>query len=209
MGLGFAKEAAPAKAASNSPPMTASIQTRDPAPVSAPLSADAESVRFAPERREDAAAVEALIDRAFGPGRFAKTAERLREGAHAHPELSVCAWVGDRLAGDRLAGAVRLWPARIGGRPAVFLGPIAVKRALRRHGLGAELVEQACLRARSAGEGVVILVGDTGFFGPLGFEPVPAGRVTLPGPVDAKRLLWTALSPGALEGVGGALHLVA
>ena len=183
--------------------MTASIQTRDPAPVSAPLSADAESVRFAPERREDAAAVDAVIDRAFGPGRFAKTAERLREGARAHPELSICAWVG-----DRLAGAVRLWPARIGGRPAVFLGPIAVERALRRHGLGAELVEQACLRARSAGEGVVILVGDTGFFGPLGFEPIPAGRVTLPGPVDPQRLLWTALSPGALEGVGGALHVV-
>ena len=178
--------------------MTALTQTRDPAPPPP----DAGTVCFAPERREDAAAVEALIDRAFGPGRFAKTAERLREGAQAHPELSVCAWVG-----PHLAGAVRLWPARIGEHSAVFLGPIAVERALRHHGLGAELVEQACLRARSAGEQVVILVGDTGFFGTLGFEPVPPGRVTLPGPVDPKRLLWTALSPGALEGVGGALSV--
>ena len=179
-------------------------QPRDLAPESAPLSPDIGPVRFAPERREDAAAVEALIDRAFGPGRFAKAAERLREGALAHPEWSVCAW-----AGDRLAAAVRLWSARIGGRSAVFLGPIAVEGALRHHGLGAELVEQACARTRSAGEQVVILVGDSGFFGPLGFEAVPPGSVVMPGPVDAKRLLWTALSPGALESVRGALSVVA
>ena len=34
------------------------------------------------ERPEDFDAVEALIDAAFGPGRYAKSAERLREGNH-------------------------------------------------------------------------------------------------------------------------------
>ena len=174
----------------------ARLRTRRPSETS--------SVRFSPERVEDKDRVEALIDRAFGPGRFAKTAERLREACAAHPELSVCAWVG-----ETLAGAVRLWPARIGDQPALFLGPIAVEGALRRHGLGAELVEHACARARHVGECVIILVGDPGFFGPLGFEPVPFGRVTLPGPVDPRRLLWTALSPGALERMGGALRVQA
>ena len=183
--------------------MTALSQTLDPAPQFTPLQPEAGLVRFASERRQDAAAIEGLINGAFGPGRFAKTAERLREGARPHPELSVCAWID-----DRLAGAVRLWPARIGGHRAVFLGPIAVESALRRHGLGADLVEQACARARSAGEALMILVGDTGFFGPLGFEPVPPGQVILPGPVDPRRLLWTALSPGAFEGVNGALTVV-
>ena len=183
--------------------MTALSQVRDPTRDRAPLSPTACPLRSAPERPEDKAIVEALIDCAFGPGRFAKTAERLREGASAHPGLSVCAWLD-----DRLAGAVRLWPARIGDRSAVFLGPIAVERALRHHGLGAELVAQACARARAAGEQVVILVGDMGFFGPLGFEPVPSGHVTLPGPVDPGRLLWTALSPGALTALRGALRVV-
>jgi predicted N-acetyltransferase YhbS len=166
----------------------------------APSSAAPAPVRLRPERPCDSEGVDALIARAFGPGRYAKTAERLREGAAFHPELSVCAWTG-----ETLAGAVRLWPARIGSAPALFLGPIAVEAALRGRGLGAELVEEACRRACTLGEGVVILVGDLGFFGPLGFEPVAPGRVTLPGPVDPRRVLWTALRPGALEGLGGAL----
>ena len=158
------------------------------------------SVRFAPERAGDRSAVDVLIGRAFGPGRFAKTAERLREGAELRADLSVCAWVD-----DALAGAVRLWPARIGDRPVLFLGPIAVEREARRHGLGAELVEQACERARAAGEQAIILVGDIGFFGPLGFEPAPPGRVALPGPVDPRRVLWTGLVPGALHDLAGPL----
>ncbi len=190
--------------------MTALSQTREPARDLAPPSLDTSmsaglSIRFACERPQDRASVDALIDRAFGPGRFAKTAERLREGACAHPEMSVCAWVEDRIAGTRLAGAVRLWPAQIGGVAAAFLGPIAVEKALRQHGLGAALVAQACARARAAGETVLILVGDLSFFGPLGFEAVRPGLVAPPGPVDPKRLLWLALSPGALDGVSGPL----
>ena len=181
--------------------MTTLSQTRESARDVAPLSSGMDSVRFACERPQDGAAVDALIDRAFGPGRFAKTAERVREGACANPETSVCAWTG-----ERLAGAVRLWPASIGGHRVAFLGPIAVEQALRRHGLGAELVEQACIRTRAAGEQVVILVGDVSFFGPLGFQPVPPNRVVPPGPVDPQRLLWSALSPGALEGVQGPLR---
>ena len=175
--------------------MTASPLTRAPA-----LQPPSASLRFAPERPHDRAAVDALIDRAFGPGRFAKTAERLREGARAHPELSVCAWDG-----GCLAGAVRLWPARVGASALMFLGPIAVDADRRGHGLGAELVVQACAQAKAASEAGVILVGDPGFFGPLGFAPVPPGRVRLPGPVDPHRVLWTALAPGALDQVAGAL----
>ncbi len=184
--------------------MTALIPTRETARQAAPPSPEPALIRFGCERPQDRPEVDALIDRTFGPGRYAKTAERLREGMCAHPEMSLCAWTG-----DRLAGAVRLWPAHIGPHRAAFLGPIAVARALRRNGLGAELVEQACARAHAAGERIVILVGDAGFFGPLGFEAVPPGRVVAPGPVDPRRLLWTALSPGALDGVGGLLKVVA
>ena len=158
-------------------------------------------LRLAPEREQDRAAVDALIDAAFGPGRYAKSAERLRERCIAHPGLSICAWEG-----ATLVGAVRLWPVRLGGLRLLFLGPIAVERARRSHGLGAELVQQACGAACAAREAGVILVGDMGFFGPLGFEPVPAARVQFPGPVDPHRVLWLALSAGALDGAGGALQ---
>ena len=185
-----------APAGLNDPPMSLSL-TRDAAP--RPLTVS--QVRFVPERAEDATQVETLIDRAFGPGRFAKTAERLREGGVLPSRFSTCAW-----RDELLAGAVRLWPARIGDRAAIFLGPIAVEPGLRRLGLGATLVEQACARAAAEGEGVVILVGDFGLFGPLGFEPTPPGRVVPPGPVNPARLLWKALSPGDLGGLEGALR---
>ncbi|HZZ87427.1 MAG TPA: N-acetyltransferase [Caulobacteraceae bacterium] len=153
------------------------------------LASSQASPQLAPERPQDAAAVERLVLRAFGPGRFAKAAERLREGRTPDLGLSFVAWDA-----SRLVGCVRLWAVRVGETPAIFLGPIAVEVSHRSHGLGAALVEQACAAAADAGHGVIVLVGDMPFFGPLGFAP--ASSVTLPGPVDQRRVLSRALQPG-------------
>jgi len=132
------------------------------------------------ETPADAPAVEALVLAAFGPGRFAKTAERLRERAAV-----VAGFVARD--GGRLIGSVRVWSITIDGAPALFLGPIAVAADNRKAGLGAELV-QACLgHAAKAGLGV-LLVGDVPYFGRFGFTVAP--EVRLPGPVDPRRLLW-------------------
>ncbi|HET6971702.1 MAG TPA: N-acetyltransferase, partial [Phenylobacterium sp.] len=47
---------------------------------------------FVNETQGHAADIEALLNRAFGPGRFAKVSERVREFADFAPELSFCAW---------------------------------------------------------------------------------------------------------------------
>ena len=150
------------------------------------------------ERPEDHDLVDALIDRAFGPGRFVKTAERLREGNTPRRDLSLVAW-----ADGEAVGCVRMWPIHIGDRAAVLLGPFAVDDAWRSNGLGGQLIDAACAAAERAGVGVVLLVGDEPYFGRLGFEIIPSGRAVLPGPVDARRVLWRALRPGALDGVAG------
>jgi predicted N-acetyltransferase YhbS len=102
---------------------------------------------------------------------------------------------------------VRLWPIRIGETPALFLGPIAVDARRRGDGLGGALVRQACEAAQARGDKIVLLVGDLPFFGPLGFEVTPRDQVRLPGPVNPYRILWRALTPGAFEGVAGAVAL--
>jgi len=130
------------------------------------------------EASADAAAVEALVLAAFGPGRFAKTAERLRERA------TVAAGFLAR-EDARVIGSVRLWSIRVGHASALFLGPIAVATDSRRAGLGADLM-QACLD--HAGETGVLLVGDLPYFGRFGFRSAPDAR--LPGPVDQRRVLW-------------------
>jgi len=169
-------------------------------------------VRFAAERPQDRAGVDALVDAAFGPGRFAKSSERVREQSPARLDLSICAWaceedesVHDPLAQEQLVGAVRQTPVRIGETPVLFFGPIATRLDQRRHGVGAGLTEVAGKVGAEAGETVVILIGAIGFFQPLGFEQVPEGRVSLAWPVDPARMLWRPLRPGALEGVTGPL----
>jgi predicted N-acetyltransferase YhbS len=148
--------------------------------MSAPAT-DALPLCIEPETPFDRSAIEALVDAAFGPGRFAKTAERLREGSKP---LADCSFVA-REAGH-VVGTVRLWPAAIGDTPVAFLGPIAVDSVRRRGGLGAQLIEHACAAAEAAGWPAVLLVGDTPYFGRFGFE---RADVRLPGPVDPRRVL--------------------
>ena len=67
------------------------------------------------------------------------------------------------------------------------------------------MVGHACKGATASGEAGVVLVGDLGFFAPLGFEPAPPGRVSLPGPVDPARVLWRPLRAGGLDHAAGRL----
>jgi predicted N-acetyltransferase YhbS len=131
---------------------------------------------------------DALIARVFGPGRLAKTAERLREGSKPFPELCFVAEVG-----REVIGSVRLWPivSRASdeevSKPFAFLGPIGVDPALQGDGIGRALVH-ACLEAADAmGLEAVLLVGAHTYFQRFGFE-VAQGLI-LPGPVDKRRLL--------------------
>ncbi len=152
-----------------------------------------------PERPRDAHLAEALIDRAFGPGRFTKASERVREFAAFAPELSMCAW-----AGERLLGLARMWRIRVGGQPAAFLGPFAVEEGERSAGFGARLIARACEAAEAAGETHVVLVGDEAYFGRLGFAAELGRRVIMPGPVDQRRVLVRALGrSAALAGAVG------
>jgi len=158
---------------------------------------------IAPERAQDARLVEGLIDRAFGPGRYAKTAERLREGRVPHLALSFVAW-----SEGHAVGCVRQWPILIGGDPAVLLGPIAVEEDRRCEGLGGSLIQSACEAARAAGHGAILLVGDAPLFGSFGFTAAAARRVVMPGPVDPRRLLALSLGPGPAAELSGPVRTI-
>ena len=147
---------------------------------------------------EHAAAVEALYDDVFGPGRFAKTAERLREGNTKIADASLVA-----IDSEGLTGVVRVWPVTVGetGR-AAFLGPIAVAERRRGNGVAFKLMERAIGVCREQGYAAVILVGDLDYYDRFGFKSAE-GRFQLPGPVDQKRVLIRDLSEraGKLSGL--------
>jgi predicted N-acetyltransferase YhbS len=159
------------------------------------------SLTILPESPDDVTAIERLNARTFGPGRFAKSAYRIREEVTHLPELSFTARVG-----TLLVGSVRLSPILIGATPALLLGPLTVEPPFRDRGIGLTLIERALSEARSLGHRLVLLVGDEPYYGKAGFKRIPKGRVKMLGPVDPARLLIVELSAGAFEGVAGVLR---
>ena len=161
------------------------------------------SLTLSPQTPADLAAIEKLDERAFGPGRFARSAYRLREGGEPDYALSFVARVG-----TLLVGANRMTPILCANRPALLLGPLTVDPPFRAVGIGEELVMKSLDAARAAGHGLVLLVGDMSYYGRMGCAPVPPGRLVFAGPVDPERLLYCELVEGAFEGVEGKVRRV-
>jgi len=151
-----------------------------------------------PETADDAEAIERLHERTFGPGRYAKTAYRLREQVAHRLDVSFTGRIG-----TLLVGSVRLSPVRIGDTKALLLGPLTVEPAFRERGVGQTLIARALDAAAAQGERLVILVGDEPYYARSGFRRIPPGRVIMPGPVDPARLLVAELVPGAFDAVSG------
>ena len=144
-----------------------------------------------PEAHADA--IEALYDETFGPGHFAKTAERLREYNHSIPELNRVA-----IRDGEVIAATRIWPIRVEtGGPALFVGPVAVAPVARGSRLGLTVTGECLEAARQAGWHGAILIGAPSYFGEIGFRRVPAGQLTMPGPQDPARIMVADLAGDA------------
>ena len=147
------------------------------------------------EQASDEPQLAKLSESAFGPGRFTRTAYRIREGVTPVAALSLTGWLD-----GCLVGGVRFTPLNVGGKTgALLLGPLVVDPAFKGQGYGRSLVDSGLTRAREAGYTLVLLVGDMPYYGRFGFQQVPFGQITLPGPVDPRRLLAFELQPGALS----------
>jgi predicted N-acetyltransferase YhbS len=156
------------------------------------------SFTILPETVDDAVPIERLHERTFGPGRYARTAYRIREQVAHRLDLSFIARVG-----TLLVGSVRLTPVCIGGAPALMLGPLTLEPPFRDRGIGLALMRRALDEARAKGYRLVVLVGDEPYYARAGFKRIPKGKITMGGPVDPARLLFVELVAGAFESVSG------
>lgn len=147
-------------------------------------------IAFRPEHpTADAAGIEALYDTTFGPGHFAKTAERLREYSRSIPSVSHVA----EKAG-MIVGVCRVWPVRVGASPALFYGPVAVAPAEQGNRLGLTVTRLALDAGREQNWPAAVLIGAPEYFGEIGFQSVPADRFLFPGPQDQGRIMARALA---------------
>ncbi len=159
------------------------------------------SLAITPETAADAEPIERLHERTFGPGRYAKSAYRLRERNRHLLDLSFTARIG-----TLLVGSVRMSPIRIGETPALLLGPLTVEPPFRDRGIGYALIERSLAEAKAKGHRLVVLVGDEPYYGKCGFKIIPKRRAVMPGPVDPARLLVCELAEGAFVDVSGAIR---
>ncbi|MGB0085239.1 MAG: N-acetyltransferase [Rhodomicrobiaceae bacterium] len=157
------------------------------------------SVLIRPQEPGDFTAINALHEEAFGPGRFARTAYRVREAATRPPLITLTAWNG-----AHLVGAIEFSAITIGGkRGAMLLGPLAIAPDYKNKGYGLRLMKDGIAEAAALGFRLVVLVGDLPYYQRAGFRIVPPGEIALPGPVDPARFLAAELTLGALAEFSG------
>ena len=155
-------------------------------------------VTYLPEIPAHDVEIEHINEEAFGPGRFARAAYKIREGGPHERALSFVA-VHD----GNVVASVRLTRIAAGQGRALLLGPLAVRPPFKNLGIGRRLVAIALEAAEKAGEAAVMLVGDEPYYGPLGFRRVPRGQVSMPRPVDHDRILAVEIQPGAVARLTG------
>jgi predicted N-acetyltransferase YhbS len=151
------------------------------------------------ERPADAAAIETLLDQAFGPGRLAKSSYSYRKRVSRLWPFCLVA----RQA-DEIVGTIRYWPIAIGAAaaPALLLGPIAVRDDHRSTGVGGLLMRASLARVTAAGHQLVILVGDEPYYGRFGFSPAAQWGISMERENPARVL---ALPLGISEAPGAAM----
>jgi predicted N-acetyltransferase YhbS len=169
------------------------------------MSAEPTGVITRPAILADVPAISGLCALVFGPGRFVRTAYRVREGT---PDVSPFCRVVE--VEGRLIAAIRMTGVAVGGEQgALLLGPLAVDPDHAGQGHGRRLIAESIASAKAAGVRLVLLVGNLSYYGRLGFVPVPPGRIEMPGPVDPARLLALEIEPGAAAHFAGAVKRAA
>ncbi|MGI9384524.1 MAG: GNAT family N-acetyltransferase [Methyloligellaceae bacterium] len=163
------------------------------------MSKTALEISLRPEEAGDEPDIARLCAHTFGPGRFARTAYRVREGVVPARGLSFAA-----RNDDRLIGSIRFTAISIGGAEGgLLLGPLVIDPAYAGRGAGRGLIERGLEAARDRAYRLVLLVGDLTYYERSGFRVIPPGQILLPGPVDPARLLAAELVAGALDGCHG------
>jgi predicted N-acetyltransferase YhbS len=146
------------------------------------------------------AAIDRLLDAAFGAERRGRTAYKIREGMDWLPALSF----GIANAEGALIGSLQSWPVALHGAdgvqtPLIMVGPVAVEPSLQLGGLGRAMMDAVVAAAREQRSDPLMMIGDPEYYGRFwGFTAEGTGGWDAPGPFEQRRLM--ALRVDGLSG---------
>jgi putative acetyltransferase len=142
-------------------------------------------VAIRPETPDDHAAIDRVVERAFGSPAEARLVRAIRASDEYRPDLSLVATVSGSVVGHVMISGCRLIEGDTDGRserPIVMLSPLAVDPDLQGRGVGGELVRAVTDLADRRGEPLVVLEGDPRYYSRFGFGPAADHDIILPLP---------------------------
>lgn len=175
------------------------------------------------ERPEEFARIHDLVKDAFATARVSDGDEqnfvdRLRKSDGYIPELALVAEEGGELVGHVMLTRLPYEPHpddtawkdfSVEDAAFLLLAPLCVREDKRNKGLGVRLVREVLAKAHALGYSAVILVGDAGYYGRMGFVPVSDFRIQYAPPeLPAEHVLAYELVSGALVGKLGTLRII-
>ncbi len=149
-------------------------------------------IHFDLEQPQDQAVIENILDQAFGPSRSDKSSYALRHSLNRVDDLCLTARLNAQSA---VVGTVRIWEAAVVDllnhkfQDTLLLGPLAVLPTMQGLRIGAGLMRRVLSKIDVLGYQRVMLVGDIDFYNQFGFQGVKPRHITMPGGMDADRLL--------------------
>lgn len=150
------------------------------------------------------AAIEALLDTAFGPDRHGRTAYAMRRGMAWIPSLSYAILADD----GSLVGTLQSWPVALHDpagvqTPLIMVGPVAVLPERQGDGFGRALMDRLISDARVQHSEPLMMIGDPEYYGRFwGFSAEATGGWDAPGPFERRRLLALSVDGKPIGGSG-------
>jgi putative acetyltransferase len=155
------------------------------------------------ERPEDEAAIRGVNDAAFGRALEGRIVDRLRK--EANPYLGLVAMESDEVVGHIAFSAATLH-CYSAPYPIIALGPMAVRPARQRSGIGSALVRAGLEACRRIGHDIVVVLGHPEFYPRFGFVTSRPVGVMTEYDVPDEAFMIAELSPGALRGRRGVVY---
>ncbi len=155
------------------------------------------------ERAGDVQAVRRVVEAAFKGKGEADLVDALRAGGKF--SVALVATQGRTVAGFCLLTDVEIDGSGLKPRGA-GLAPLAVRPTFQGRGVGGMLLRAALERAREAGYGFVVLLGDPRYYGRFGFRAGATLGLACGFAAPEEAFMAIELSPGALAGVSGTVR---
>ena len=137
------------------------------------------------EQYQDNESIEELYSLSFSPGRYVKSAFRMREKYSHLIDISYVSTIG-----RNIIGSLRYWNILVNSEPALLLGPVVIHPKYRGKGYGQELLKFSLQNCKLNNFKLIILIGDLIYYSKIGFKRFEKKDLSFIGPVNKDRLLY-------------------